>query len=353
MTPRQRSLLGLSELVVPIQATILEALQVIERGAEKIAFACDPQGRVVGSLTDGDIRRAVLAGAALDSRCLPEVMRADFTFVTPATGRAEVLDIMRARQLEELPVLDADGRLCGFHSVRRMLSASDRENCAVLLAGGRGLRLHPLTQTLPKPMVTVAGRPILERLVLHLMSCGVRRFFLSVNYLAHIIEEHFGDGSRFGCQIEYLRESEPLGTAGPLSLIHPQPSLPVVVLNGDLVTQCDVGRMLDFHQAGGYAATVGLRPYAIEIPFGVASVAGDLVTGLREKPTERSLINAGIYVLSPEIVSAVPSGREYAMTEVIIACLQRQLDVGAHILEDEWLDVGRPDELRRARGDRD
>jgi NDP-sugar pyrophosphorylase family protein len=229
------------------------------------------------------------------------------------------------------------------------VSAAERPNRAVILAGGKGTRLHPITTQVPKPMVMVAGRPILERLILHLLSCGLSRFTISINYLGHMIEEYFGNGSRLGCQIDYLRESEPLGTGGPLSLL-PRPQLPVVVLNGDLVTQCDVGDLIDFHERGGFAATMGIRTYTTEVPFGVAEVDGDRLMSLREKPSERTLINAGIYVLSPQTVAIVPAGQEYSITTLFETLLAEGKSVGAHLLESDWLDVGGHAELRRARG---
>lgn len=339
----------LSRLTVPAGSTILQALKAIEAGGEAITFVVDGGERVVGCLTDGDIRRAILRGASLEDTVLPEVMRRDFTAATEHDGRAEVLDLMRARQIERIPVIGSDGRLTGLHTMRQLVSMAERPNRVVILAGGKGTRLHPITEQVPKPMVTVAGRPILERLILHLMSCGLRRFTVSINYLGHMIEEYFGDGSQLGCEIDYLREAEPLGTGGPLSLLAPQP-LPVVVLNGDLITQCDVGDLLDFHERGGYAATMGIRPYTLEVPFGVAEVEGGRLLALREKPTERTLVSAGIYVLSPSAVACVPGGREYPITALFEALLADGKPVGAHVLEAEWLDVGRHDELRRARG---
>lgn len=339
----------LTRLTVPSGATILEALRAIDAGGEAISFVVDSRECVIGSLTDGDIRRALLRGATLDDRVLPTIMRRDFTAVTPQDGRAEVLDLMRARSIERIPVLSADGRLIGLHTMRQLVSAAERPNHVVILAGGKGTRLHPITEQVPKPMVTVAGRPILERLILHLVSCGLSHFSIAVNYLGHLIEEYFGDGARLGCRIEYLRETVPLGTGGPLSLL-PSPALPVVVVNGDLITQCDVGDLLDFHDQGGYVATLGLRPYTVEVPFGVVEVDGGRVVALREKPTERTLINAGIYVLSPESVARVPHGTEYPITTLFETLLAEGRPVGARVLESEWLDVGRHDELRRARG---
>ncbi|MGH7580092.1 MAG: sugar phosphate nucleotidyltransferase [Gemmatimonadales bacterium] len=348
MTARQRRP-DLTRLTVPSGSTILEALKAIEAGGEAITFVVDGGERVIGCLTDGDIRRAILKGASLEDRVLPQVMRRDFTSVTPQDGRAEVLDLMRARSIERIPVLSAEGRLSGLHTMRQLVSKAERPNRVVILAGGKGTRLYPITEQLPKPMVTVAGRPILERLILHLVSGGLRRFSISINYLGHLIEEYFGDGSRLGCEIDYLRETTPLGTGGSLSLL-PPPSLPVVVLNGDLITQCDVGDLLDFHERGGYAATLGIRPYTLEVPFGVAEVEGERLLSLREKPSERSLINAGIYVLSPEAVAEVPAGKEYPITALFERLLAQGKSVGARLLEAEWLDVGRHDELRRARG---
>lgn len=342
---------GLATLVLSPDATLRDALVSLNESGESILFVGDPESRAVqGTLTDGDVRRALLAGASLDDTRVLGVMQRDFVSVSADAGRAEVLDLMAARGIGQVPVIDEQRRLCGLHTIGRLLSADERPNAAVLLAGGRGTRLAPLTHTVPKPMVPVAGRPILERLILHLMSSGIRRFYLSVNYLAHVIEEHFGDGSQLGCEIIYLRESQPLGTGGPVALVDPLPEAPVIVMNGDLVTQCDVGAMLDFHSAGGYSATIGVREYVVEIPFGTAEIDGDRLTALREKPVERKLVNSGIYVLGAEAIARIPRDQEYPITSLFEACLEAKLPVGAFRVTDEWLDVGRPEELRRARG---
>jgi dTDP-glucose pyrophosphorylase len=341
----------LARLTVPADATVLEAFEAIERGGKAIIFVVDAEERVIGALTDGDLRRAILRGAPLEGRVLRDAMSRDYAYLTPEQSRAEALDIMRARQIEQLPVLDTDGCLCGLHTLHQLVSVEERPNRVLILAGGRGTRLHPITTNLPKPMITVAGRPILERLILHLMGSGFRHFTLSVSYLAQMNEDHFGDGARFGCPDEYLRQREPLGTGGPLALLRPVPELPLMVVNGDLMTQSDVGRLLDFHVTGGFMASVGLRPYSVEIPFGVAAVDGHRLVEHREKPTQQLLVNTGMYVLSPPALALVPVGREYPITSLLETMLERGWPVGAHLLEDEWLDVGRPEELQRARGE--
>lgn len=338
-----------SKLCVDVSATVFEALRVIDEGTESIAFVCANDGRVLGSLTDGDLRRAILSGTALDAKCLSDIMRRDFAYVSAESTRADVLDIMRARDIGQLPIIGSDGRLEGLHTIGQIISARPRPNGALILAGGRGTRLRPYTNSLPKPMIPVAGRPILERLVLHLMSHGIRKMYLSVSYLANVIEDHFGDGSRFGCQIEYLREETPLGTGGPLALLDPLPSEPLIVVNGDLVTQCDFARLLDHHESGGYDATVSIRPFSVQIPFGVVELDGDRLTTILEKPTHKVQINAGIYVISPQLISWIPRNTEYPITCLLDACLEKGRAVGCHFLEQEWLDVGGPEEMRLAR----
>lgn len=340
----------LNRLLVPERATLLEAMRVINEGSRAVAFVQDASGRVVGLLTDGDIRRGLLSGRSVDDRCLPDVMSRNFRYVAPEAGRAEVLDLMRALGIEHIPVLDADRHLFGLHLLRELIGAKERDNWAVIMVGGRGTRLRPLTEEIPKPMISVAGRPILERLVLHLVGYGIRRIFLAVNYLAHVIEAHFGDGARFGCRIEYLKEPEPLGTGGALSFVPEKPAHPLLVVNGDLVTQFNVDRLIEFHAQGKYAMTCGVRPHRVQIPFGVVEIQGDRLIGVREKPTEHFLVNAGIYMLSAQALSLIPRNVEFPMTRLVEECTQRGLAMGAHVIEDDWMDVGHHDDLSRARG---
>jgi len=337
-------------LCVSVEATLIAAIGVIENGGQGIALVCSAAGCLVGTLTDGDVRRALLAGQTTTHRGLTDIMHQDFVWVPPERSLADVVELMRARRLDQVPVLDGERRPIALHSVRRLLAPRGRENSAVILCGGRGVRLLPLTATVPKPMIAVAGRPILERLVLHLVGHGITDIYLAVNYLAHVIEEHFGDGHGFGCRIHYLREEQPLGTGGPLALLTERPSRPVIVVNGDLVTQCDLGAMLDFHEAGGLDATFGVRPHQVDIPYGVADVDGDRLVGLREKPSERMLINAGIYVLSPHVLDRVPRGEEFPITDLFLQLLASDAAVGAYLIRDDWIDVGQRMELHRARG---
>jgi dTDP-glucose pyrophosphorylase len=329
--------------------TIRDALTVIDQGAAEIAFVVDESKRVIGTVTDGDIRRGLLRGLTLDSE-VTRVVNRDFVSVDPSVGRAEVLDLMRARTLGQVPVVDSSGRLVAMHLLREVIGAVRRPNWAVVMAGGRGERLRPITDHTPKPMVRVAGRPILERIVLHLVGFGIQRIFLAINYLGEQIEDHFGDGKGFGCRIEYLREQQPLGTGGALSLLPERPEHSLLVMNGDLVTQFDVGRLLAHHQESGSAITVGVHEYAHRVPFGVVETKDGFIAGMREKPTATWMANAGIYAIEPRLLERVPPGTEYPLPCLVEDCLDRGEAAGCFSIADDWLDVGRHRQLELANG---
>jgi NDP-sugar pyrophosphorylase family protein len=260
-----------------------------------------------------------------------------------------VIELMAARRIAAIPVVDGERRPVGLHLLHEFLEPVKRDNWAVIMAGGQGLRLRPLTDAVPKPMLRVAGRPILERLVLHLVGHGVERIFVSVNYLGHVIEGYFGDGERFGARIEYLREEAPLGTAGALGLLPEKPVAPLLLLNGDLVTSANVGRLLDFHAAGAYDATIGIHRYLHTVPFGCVERNGDRVVSLEEKPTLTREVNSGIYALGPEAVSLIEPGVPATMPHLVDALLSQGRPVGAFEIDDDWIDVGHREQLARAR----
>jgi dTDP-glucose pyrophosphorylase/predicted transcriptional regulator len=341
---------SLTKATVRVEGTIRDVMLSLERSGLEIALVIDESRRLVGIMTDGDVRRVLLRDAALDAK-ISDHMQRTFVAVSSRAGRAEVIDIMQARYIQQVPIVDADGQLIGLHLLHAMISAENRPNWAVVMAGGRGTRLVPMTDQMPKPMLKVAGRPILERIVLHLVGQGVRRIFLSINYLGHVIREHFGDGSKLGAHIEYLAEDRPLGTGGALSLLPEPPTAPVVVMNGDLVTQADIGALLAFHETHSPAATMAVRKYFHTIPFFSAELDGDRLVRLDEKPTISRLVNAGIYVLSPELIVRLPRNTPTTVPDILGDAVTRGLDVRAFEIDDEWIDVGHREQLTKARGD--
>lgn len=346
-----------SSLTIRPGTTIRAAMERIDDNQVAIVLMVDAHGRLLGTVTDGDVRRALLAGASLQDEVDPHVSRDPIT-VREGPGRAAILDLMKARKLNQIPEVDAEGRLLRLHVMHDVLGAAWKPNSAVILAGGRGTRLGQLTESTPKPMLRVAGRPIIERLVLHLVGSGIEHIYLSVSYLAAQIRDYFRDGSEFGCCIEYLSEDPdaPLGTGGPLRLLLDRaspPGEPLLVLNGDLIASFSVQGILDAHERAGSAITVALREYAHDVPFGVVDVrSGDhgRIRGLEEKPRWSGQVNAGIYVVEPRILPMIPPGCSYPITDLIRSCLDQGEVVTGWGLVDEWHDVGRPVELARARG---
>jgi NDP-sugar pyrophosphorylase family protein len=254
-----------------------------------------------------------------------------------------------------VPILDDAHVVVGLHLLSELVGGMTQDAAAVVMAGGQGVRLRPLTEHLPKPMVPVAGRPILERIVLHLVGHGIRRIWLAVNYMADVIERHFHDGSNLGCEIGYLREeaTAPLGTAGPLRLL-PAAELDhaaLLVMNGDLVTSFDASGLLATHATGVHDITIGAKQYVHQVPYGVIEVVGDRVESIVEKPVVSWSANAGIYALRPSVVQHVADGKPMDMPMLVSRVLARGGSVGMFAINDEWIDIGRPAELHTARGE--
>lgn len=339
----------IADFTVSDKNTIRGAMEVISANGREVVVVRDDHNKILGLVTDGDIRRGLLSGLTLESS-VTLVMNQDFFSVDAGTDRAAVLDLMKARTFQHVPVLDRDRRLLAIHFLRDLIGASPKSNVAVIMAGGKGTRLRPITEKLPKPMIEVAGRPMLERTVLHLVGHGIRTIYISVNFMADVIERHFGDGSAFGCHISYLRETTPLGTGGALSLLPIKPREPFLVLNGDLVTNIDLTAMISTHLQGDYAATIGVGPYQVKIPFGTVIEREGLLVALEEKPTINVSINRGIYVLDPMVLNYVPKNSEFPITGLFEVLVAAKKSVGVFFFDDNWLDVGIPEDLRRARG---
>lgn len=330
-------------------AKVIDAIRVLDAAATGIVLVVDGENRLKGAIGDGDIRRGFLRGEALDSP-IAHVMNAGVFTVSIGTSRAQVLDIMKARKFNQVPIVDVEGKVVGLHLLNKLISDAQLPNAAVIMCGGKGERLGKLTKSTPKPMLQVAGRPILERVVLHLLSHGVTHVYLAVNYLKEIIMDYFGDGSKFGCHIEYLEEARPLGSGGPLSLL-PKQEHPVVVMNGDLITDVDISRMIEFHEQNKFHATMGYTTYKHTVPFGCIEVEGGRIVDIVEKPSVVKSANAGVYVLSTAAIATVPKDRYFMITDVFGHALKNDLPCGAYSVDGDWIDVGMPNDLSRARGE--
>jgi dTDP-glucose pyrophosphorylase/CBS domain-containing protein len=339
----------LDDLMVAPDTTILNVMKIIDRTGLEVALVCDRARKLLSVVTDGDIRRALIRGMKLDEP-IRTVGNPQFTSVKDATTRMDALDLMLKNGFKCLPVIDSTGRLVDLHTLTTSLVGERIDSWAVIMAGGKGERLGELTKGVPKPMLPIGDRPILEHIVRLLVTHGIRRIFISVNYLARMIQDHFGDGADYQCRIDYLHEQEdvPLGTGGPIALLPEMPKSPLVVMNGDLLTRIHIGRLLAFHRSGDYVATMGLREHIVQVPFGVAEVKESKVVKLVEKPKLNYRINAGIYVLNPELIPTIPKGRMYPITDLLNGCLKDGKRVGAYNMQEVWNDIGLPEEYQRA-----
>lgn len=331
-------------------ATLRDALAAIDVAGSQIALVVDADRRLLGTLSDGDARRAMLRGVGLGDKAT-DAMYPKPTTLLASLGRDAILHKMKSLGLHQLPLLDERGVVIGLAVVDDYLTVTARKNAVVVMAGGLGTRLNELTRDVPKPMLKVGSRPLLETIVRGYASQGFGRFFFAVNYRAEQIEQHFGDGSEFGVEIVYLREEQRLGTAGALSLLPTVEDEPLIVTNADLLTKEDYGAMLDRHLAAGVDATLGVRDYEMQVPFGVVVERDGLVQGIEEKPTHRFLVSAGIQVLSPAMLSLVPRGIFFDMPSLFERALAHGMKIGSHRIDGYWIDIGRMSDYERANAD--
>lgn len=333
-------------------ATIREAVQRIDHGAAQTALIVDDDRCLLGVVTDGDVRRAILREISFD-RPISEIMTTTPKVLRSGASDAEVVRHLKLHSLHQIPVVDRDNRVVALRTIDDFLGADHLPNTVVIMAGGRGTRLQPITNDIPKPMVTIGGRPLLESTIMSLVDQGFFNFRISINHLGDVIEEHFGDGSKWNADIKYLRETDPLGTAGSLKLLTEPLEHPAIVMNGDLLTALNFPGMLRFHQASTNTATMGVRRHRVEVPYGVVEHENGHLTRLREKPVNDFMINAGVYVIEPRVIDIVRAGQRMDMTEVCEALLAREEQVGVYEIEEYWRDIGQIADLRSARSEVD
>lgn len=328
-------------------ATLQEAIRSLDKTGMQIVLVVSPDDTLIGTLTDGDIRRGLLRGLALDSPLVP-IIKHDPLVSPQEMTRDTVLQLMQANRIHQLPVVDEARHLVGLHLWDELMVPRQRPNLMVIMAGGMGTRLRPHTENCPKPLLPVSGKPMLEHIIERAKTEGFQHFVLAIHYLGHMIEEYFGDGSRWGVRIDYLREESPLGTAGAISLLTPHPEKPFLVTNGDVLTDIRYGELLDFHCRHGAVATMAVRLHEWQHPFGVVRTKGVDIIGFEEKPIARSHINAGIYVLDPGALDVLIAGEHCDMPTLFSRVQESGARTIVYPMHEPWLDVGRPDDYEQA-----
>ena len=340
------------EAALSENATIRQIIHNLEQSGIKIVLVVDKANRLTGTVSDGDIRRGLLKGLDLNSR-ITGIVQHNALVVPPEMSHDMVMQLMEANKIHQVPVVDSRKQLVGLHLWDQITKRPERSNLMVIMAGGKGIRLLPYTQDRPKPMVLVAGKPMLEHIIERGKLEGFTNFILAIHHLGHTIEDYFGNGERLGVKIDYLREQSPLGTAGALSLLNPRPNEPFVVTNGDVITDIRYGELLDFHGRYEASATMAVRVHEWQHPFGVVQMRGIKITGFEEKPVARSHINAGVYALSPEVLSELISDMPCDMPMLFERLQAKAKSTVAYPMHEPWLDVGKPEDLLQANADID
>ena len=335
------------QLLITPATSIRDAISRIDAGNAQIVLVADERGVLLGTVTDGDVRRGLLRGLSLGDP-VAEVMNKTPTTAGQAEDRGAILALMKRRLVHQVPLVDDRGVVVGLETLDELLQPGRRDTPVVLLAGGLGMRLRPLTEEVPKPMLHIGEKPILESILASLTEHGFWKFFFAVNYRADVIERHFGDGSKWGVQINYLRETEKLGTAGPLSMLPDLGSDPVLVMNADILTKVNFAHLLDFHRTNSVAATVCVREHRYTIPYGVVKMNENLLTLIEEKPVHRTMVSAGIYVLEQQALKLLPKGGYYDMPTLLQNLVDRGLRTAGFPIHEYWLDIGRLEDLERA-----
>lgn len=331
-------------------ATIQDAIRSLDRSGQQIVLVIDRDGALVGTVTDGDIRRGILRGVGM-SDGVAAVVHRDPMVLPQGIDRHAALQLMRTNGLQQLPVVDERRRVVGLHLWNMLDAPHIRPNTMVVMAGGKGTRLRPHTENCPKPLLPVGGKPILEHIIVRASGEGFRHFVIALNYLGHMIEDYFGDGSRWGVEIDYLREESPLGTGGALSLLSPRPEHSFLVTNGDVLTDVRYSEILDFHKRQDAIATMAVRSHEWQHPFGVVKTRGMDIVGFEEKPVFRTHVNAGIYVIEPVALDALQAHQHCDMPTLFERLQTSACRTIAYPMHEPWLDVGRPVDLEQARSD--
>lgn len=329
--------------------SIRDALRIIDAEALRIALVVDVEMKLLGVVTDGDIRRGLLKSALLDN-CVTDVMNKSPIVADVGTSRKDLLKLMTSKSLLAIPLVES-GRIVGLETLQRF-ETHRYDNPVFIMAGGFGTRLRPLTDNCPKPMLKVGDKPMLEIMISSFIKCGFTNFYISTHFMPEIIQEYFGDGSKWNVQITYVHEEQPLGTGGALGLLPKDvPELPLVLINGDILTNVDFERMLEFHNKNHAVATMCVRDYEYQVPFGVINGDGNKIISMVEKPVQRFFVNAGIYVVSPEVWRSVSYNTRIDMPTLLEQFINLQANVMMFPIHEYWLDIGRMEDYRRAQTD--
>lgn len=337
-------------ILISPETPVLEAIKIIDSSSLQIALVVNDSGKLLGTVTDGDIRRAILKGMPLDSTA-SSIMYCEPTVASSHESRETMLALMKTRQLRQIPLVDGNGCVIGLDIWDGLINVQKRKNIVVLMAGGLGSRLGELTKNCPKPLLRVGNKPVLETILENCKEYGFDKFYISVNYKANMLKEYFGDGSRWGIDVNYIEENKHLGTAGSLGLLSEKPSLPILVMNSDVLTKINLRHLMEFHEDQKSVATMCVHEYDFQVPYGVVKIDKQKLLGIEEKPVHRFFVSAGINVLNPDILDFVPKNIFFDMPSLFEKVLEQKMNTSVFPIHEYWVDIGKLDDYERANGE--
>jgi len=338
---------NIDDIVIYEQGSILTAIKLIDKSSKQIGLVIDKDNKLIGTISDGDIRRALLKNISLEDSIKDIYNKSPIT-VNINDSRDKIINLCLRKKIYQIPVIDDNDNLVGIEILDELISQHVKPNKVILMVGGLGTRLRPLTDTIPKPMLHVGNKPILETIIENFATYGFRKIVLCVNYKSDIIENHFKDGSRYGVEIEYIYESKRMGTAGALSLLSSIPSEPFFVMNGDLLTNINFEHLLRYHLESDSLATMCVREHRYQVPFGVVEIEDEQVKSILEKPIKQWFVSAGIYMFSPEVIQNIPSNEFYDMPTLFENIMKKGESVVSFPIREYWLDIGQIEEFKQA-----
>ncbi|MCT7648033.1 nucleotidyltransferase family protein [Aliarcobacter butzleri] len=342
----------LDDIIATPNISIKEVLKIIEDGVKQIALIVDRNKKLIGTVNDGDIRRAILKGYSLNDS-IENIYFRNPTVANINNSKEEIINICRVKKIHQIPVVDDNGNLIGIEILDELIKPKDKTNKVILMVGGLGTRLRPLTETTPKPMLKVGNKPILQTIVEKFAEYGYTNIIMCVNYKSHIIQDYFKDGSDFGVNIEYIFEEQRMGTAGALSLLKEKPNEPFFVMNGDLLTNVNFEHLHNYHIATNSIGTMCVREYDFQVPYGVVNIKDSKIASIEEKPTHKFFVSAGIYMLSSEVLNYIPENQFYDMPTLFEKIISEGKNAISFPLREYWLDIGRMEEYKKANDEYD
>ena len=337
----------IEEIKLSPSTNIRKALEIIDLGAMKLALVVDEDGRLIGTLSDGDIRRGLLSGLGMEDS-ISDIYNKEPTVCRITDPKSTVIEIAVSRRIYQIPIIDDDGRVVKLAEIDHLIKKEKLPNPVVIMAGGKGQRLMPLTENTPKPMLKVGGKPMLEIILGRLHQQGFKDIYISINYKGEQIKEYFGDGRMIGLNITYLEETQPMGTAGALSLIPKHKDSPTLVMNGDILTNVNFENLVDFHNSANSEATMCIREYGLEVPYGVVKLNKNNIVAIEEKPVQQFYVNAGIYVLNTSVIKNLTKGAPIDMTTVFENLVKQELNTLSFPIREFWMDIGKLEDYNRA-----